>query len=100
MNIEIQFVGFKKSESLEDQINKKLGKLSDRYNWITNAAVFLKQENSNEDKNCSCDIRLSVPGPQLFAESTEVNFNAAINETISDLSVQLEKKKEKMVAKR
>ncbi|MEX1002420.1 MAG: ribosome-associated translation inhibitor RaiA [Crocinitomicaceae bacterium] len=100
MNIEIQYVDFKKSDVLENQVHTKLEKLYKKYDWITNAAVFLREVKHPEEKNYLCEIRLSVPGPQLFAQSQEVNFNASINETISDLTVQLEKKKDKMQAKR
>jgi putative sigma-54 modulation protein len=98
MNIEIRFVHAVQNDSLEDQVREKLENLERKYDWITNAAVFLKEEKHPNEENYVCEIRLSVPGPQLFASSNEVNFNKAINNTISQLSIQLEKLKAKMVA--
>lgn len=100
MNIDIQFVHAVQNDSLVDQVNDKLGRLNAKYDWITNAAVFLKEEKHPQGKDYECEIRLSVPGPQIFAKAAEINFNKAINEAVSDLSVQLEKKKDKMQEKR
>ena len=100
MSVEINFVHTEKKDVLEDQVNDKLDRLFRKYSWITNAAVFLKEEKHPEGKNYECEIRLSVPGPQLFAKEADVNFHKAINGTISDLSTQLEKKKDLMQEKR
>ena len=43
-----------------------------------------------------CEIRLSMPGPRVFASTNAETFEAALAETISDLENQLEKRKEKM----
>ena len=78
---------------------KKTSKLIQKYDWITQAVVFLKDEKHPEDRRYKCEIRLSVPGPQIFAESQEVNLNAAVNRTLSDLKIQLGKRKDKMYHK-
>lgn len=98
MNIEIRFVHAVQNDSLEVQVTEKLHKLEEKYDWITNAAVFFKDEKHPNEENYVCEIRLSIPGPQLFASSNEVNFHKAINNTIQQLSVQLEKQKSKMVS--
>ena len=49
-----------------------------------------------DPKGFICNIRLSVPGPQVFAESNETSFEAAIAETVSDLDRQLSKRKAQM----
>ena len=98
MNIEIRFVHAVQNDSLEEQVQEKLHNLERKYDWITNAAVFLKDEKHPNEENYVCEIRLSVPGPQLFASSNEVNFHKAINSTIQQLSTQLEKHKTKMVS--
>ncbi|UKN01859.1 HPF/RaiA family ribosome-associated protein [Paracrocinitomix mangrovi] len=98
MNIEIQFIHAVQNDTLESQVTTKLEALSKRYDWITNAAVFFKTEKHPNEENYVCEIRLSVPGPQIFASSNEVNFNKAINTTIQQISVQLEKQKAKMLA--
>lgn len=100
MNIEIEFVHLKQSDRIEEHVKEKLEKIQRKYNWITNAAVFLKKENTSDKNHCECQIRLSVPGPQLYAQAISAEFIPAINEAIDDLTVQLQKKKDKMTEKR
>jgi len=45
-----------------------------------------------------CEIRINVPGSQLFSSSNEINFNKAINTSVQHLSARLERHKSKMVA--
>lgn len=98
MNTEIQFIHTKGSPAIRELVNSKLKLLKNKYEWITNAAVFLKEENHNDDRNKLCEIRLSVPGPQIFAKSLETTLEKSVLNTINDLSVQLEKHKSKMYA--
>jgi len=91
-----QFVQLTKSERLEELTQKKLDKLENKYDWIIRADVFFKKQDGEEPKGFICNIRLSVPGNQIFAESNENSFEAAIAETVSDLDRQLAKKKAQM----
>ena len=84
------------SERLETLVNEKLEHLGEKYPFVHRADVFFKKENRSDEKEKICDIRLSMPGPRIFASSNEVNFEAAIAETFRDLNSQLEKKKDKM----
>lgn len=99
MNIEIQFVDMKTSESTEILVREKLDKLAKKYNWITTAAVFFKSENQPDDRTHVCEIRLSVPGPQLFAQANENSFDKAVHAVIHQLEVQLEKHKSRMYSR-
>lgn len=96
MNIEIQFVNTRKIASVEELIRQKLNDLNKKYDFITNAAVFIKEEKHPNERNHVCEIRLSVPGPQLYASSHETLFEKAAVNTIDDLERQLRKQKEKM----
>ena len=100
MNIVINFVHTDKKSVLEDQVKTKLERLSKKYDWITSAQVFLKEEKHPNQMNFECEIKLSIPGPQLFAKDANENFHKAINETVQDLGVQLEKRKDLMQEKR
>lgn len=94
MSLEIQFVHMQSNDQLKELVQQKVDKLKSKYSWITNVAVFLKKENHNSDRDKVCEIRLSVPGPQLFASTVDDTFEKAINRTIEELGIQLEKKKE------
>lgn len=93
MEVNVQFVKMPTSESMEAFVNKKLEKLANKYEWILKADVFYKIENDAKGKGKICDIRLSLPGPLLFATSDESSFESATDETIRDIEKQLKKRK-------
>lgn len=93
MNIIIQYVNMDSSESLSNYTKEKLQKLAKRYDWLISCDVFFKQDKNLKEKGKICNMELSLPGPKIFATSTEKNFEAAVKETISDLDIQLKKRK-------
>ena len=97
MNINFEYDDVKASERLEIFTGKKLSKLFDKYDTIIRADVLFKTENtSSPDTGMICNIRLSIPGPRLFAESSNGNFEASIVKSIDDLERQLQKRKDKL----
>ena len=95
MDVIIQSLGFKHSENLEQYIREKLEKLtpSDR---IIRANVTLFQGPDRATPNDYCEIRLEVPGPDLFVKESNERFEQAIDECINKLQGILRKQKEKM----
>jgi putative sigma-54 modulation protein len=91
-----QFVKLDKSESLQDFAQKKLDKLETKYDFIVRAEVYFKKEEAQDTNGYICNIKLSIPGPQLFAESNKDSFEAATAESVKDLNRQLDKKKSQM----
>ncbi|XLS27387.1 HPF/RaiA family ribosome-associated protein [Flavobacteriaceae bacterium M23B6Z8] len=96
MQVNFEFVDLTQSDRLESLTREKLDKLANRYDFVIRADVFFKKENTTGDKGKKCNIRLSLPGPRIFAESDEISFEAAMHETIRDLEVQLKKRKATM----
>lgn len=97
MNINFEYDDVKASNRLEIMAAKKLEKLLDKFDFVVRADVFFKTENtSSPDTGMICNIRLSAPGPRLFAESSTSSFEASIAGTISDLDRQLQRRKAKM----
>ncbi len=92
----IQFVQTEKDETIEQLILEKIEQLSKKYAWLIRADVFIKDEKDSNGKGKICEIRLSCPGPRIFASSSEDSFKASVAETIRDLEVQLEKRKSEM----
>lgn len=91
-----EFVHLTKSERLEEITQEKLDKLENKYDWIVRAEVHFKKQEGMDPNGFICNIKLSVPGPQMFAESNEDSFEAAAAKCIKDLERQLSKKKGQM----
>ncbi len=97
-NIEIiyEYVNISASERLENHIEEKLATIKNRYDFVIRADVFLKKDNKDVGAKHHCGIRLSAPGPRLYASSDESDFVEAVNETIRDLKNQLERREAQM----
>lgn len=100
MDIHFEYDNVKASDHLETLATQKINKLVDKFDFIVRADVFFKTENTSEpDTGKICNIRLSAPGPRLFAEASHDKFEASIKEAVNDLERQLKKRKEKMKAR-
>ena len=99
MNINFEYDGVKASNRLEIMAAERIDKLFDKYDFIIRADVFFKTENTSDpETGMICNIRLSIPGPRLFAESSTSAFEASIAKSTEDLDRQLQKRKAKMKA--
>ncbi|MBU2927194.1 ribosome hibernation-promoting factor, HPF/YfiA family [Winogradskyella psychrotolerans] len=97
MEIIFEYHDIETSDRLEAHAKEKLETVFTRYDFVIRTDVFFKTENTTRDDTGKiCSIRLSAPGPRLFAESSHENFYDAISETVNDLLRQLEKRKDKM----
>lgn len=96
MQIIFEYHDVTASNRLESITTEKLEHLHKKFNFIHRADVFFKVQNRSDDMEQTCDIRLSMPGPRLFASTHADNFESAIAETIKDLDNQLQKTKNKM----
>lgn len=94
MTVNFQYVDIDASEWLSNHTEEKLKKLVDKYEFVIGADVFFKEDTNEPVNSKICNIRLSLPGPRLFASSNEKNYEMAVQETIKDLEKQLKKRKE------
>lgn len=94
MTVNFQYVDVDASEWLSGHTKEKLDKLSHKYEFLIKAEVFFKEDKNEPVDSKICNIKLSLPGPQIFASSNEKNYEMAVKKTISDLEVQLKKRKE------
>lgn len=93
MEIRIQSPNFTPNEGLSDFVIKKLEKLIHLYKRIESAEVCLKLDSSDVNQNKVCEIRLAVPGNDLFAKRRSDHFDKAVNITVAALQRQIEKMK-------
>ena len=95
MNINVQATNFNVDQKLIDFIQEKIDKLTHFFDKIISADVYLKVDNTSETENKEVEIRLFVPGHDLFAKKTSKNFEAATDEVTEALRRQAKKHKEK-----
>ena len=95
MDIKISSVHFDADKKLLDFIDKKVNKLVKFYEDIIGAEVYLRLENSQDLENKVAEIRLLVPGYDLFAKKQSKTFEEATDTAIEALRQQIVKHKEK-----
>ncbi|RRG24142.1 ribosome-associated translation inhibitor RaiA [Ancylomarina euxinus] len=95
MNMKMQSVGFKADKKLEAFINQKLSKLNKFDNNISDYIVTLNIENSDPKANKVVEVKVNVPGNELFARKQSNSFEAAAELVADALRIQILKNKEK-----
>jgi len=95
MNIKIDTVHFDADRKLVEFIEKKINKVSKRSNNIIKADVKLKLDKSDSKENKITEIRLEVPGYDLFAKKQAKTFEEGVDLAISALEKQIERHKNK-----
>lgn len=96
MKLQMHAVHFDADPRLVDFIQKKASKLETFYDRIIDGEVFLKQENGGATDNKVVEIRLNIPGNQLFVKEQAESFEAATDSAVSALKKQIKKHKEKL----
>jgi putative sigma-54 modulation protein len=96
MDVIIQSLGFKAGEALEDYVREKLEKLTPN-DRIVRANVTLYLGPDRATPNDYCEIRLEVPGNDLFIKESSTEFEQAVDSAVNKLQSMLRKTKEKLV---
>ncbi len=96
MNIRINAVKFDADSKLEQFIQKKVSKLSRYFDDITNAEVFLKLENTPDLENKVVELKVEIPGNELFARKQSKTFEESTDIVVDALKQQILKRKEKL----
>ncbi|WP_124980374.1 HPF/RaiA family ribosome-associated protein [Nonlabens xiamenensis] len=99
MDIQFNYQHVSGSDELEAYTKEKLQTIAERYNWVTRADVFYRTENTASDETgMITEIRLSAPGPRLFAESSNATFHESVNKVVNQLKTQCEKRKADLIS--
>ncbi|MGE0077302.1 MAG: ribosome-associated translation inhibitor RaiA [Bacteroidales bacterium] len=96
MNVKIQSIKFDADKKLTDFVEKKVNKLERYFDNIVDVEVFLRLENSQDLENKVAEIRMKVPGSDLFAQRQSKSFEEAIDDSIDALKTQIQKHKDKL----
>lgn len=93
MNVNVQSIHFDADNKLVTFINEKLAKLSQFHDNIIGGDVFLRLEHDGENReNKHVEIRLNVPGSDLFAKRRGKSFEEAVISTVEALRTQVTRK--------
>ncbi len=95
MNIQIQSIHFTADQKLLGFIEEKVAKLTHFYDGIISSEVFLRLDNADDATNKVAEIKLIVPGNDLYVKRQCKTFEEAIDTGISALSKQVKRYKEK-----
>ena len=96
MNIKINTVRFSADQKLEKFVHQKVKKLVQFYDDIIGAEVFLKLGNTPGIGNKIIEIRIDLPGNELFAKKQSKSFEQSTDNAIDALKKQITKHKEKI----
>ncbi len=99
MRVTIQTLHFKADRKLENFVQTKLNKLGSVYENLIGAEVVLRLENVDDNNNKIADIRLLIPGSDLFASKQCKTFEEATDQSVEALRKQLNKHKGKIRSK-
>jgi putative sigma-54 modulation protein len=98
MKVNVQSVNFHADQKLVNFIQQKLDKLEAHYDNVIYADVYLKVENTSQKENKISEILLSIPGGEIICKKKGRRFEVGVDECVSSLERQLEKRKKKFNA--
>jgi putative sigma-54 modulation protein len=89
------------TKSIEDHILTRIEKLEHLDRYVTSARVTLEHDNLKPAASqFCCGIRLSLPGPDLFAQDWESDLYTAIDLVTKKIEQQLRKRHNKRKARK
>jgi putative sigma-54 modulation protein len=95
MKLQVHSIHFDADSKLIDFIHRKVTKLETFYDRLVGGEVFLRLNNEGIE-NKTVEIKLKVPGSQLFATEKAQSFEAAADLATEALRNQLVKFKAKI----
>ena len=95
MKLQIHSIHFDADAKLLDYIQKKADKLDKFFDRIVDGEVYLRLNNSGVE-NKTVEIKINMPGNQLFAKQEASTFELATDEAMEGLRRQIKKYKERL----
>lgn len=98
MDIKVQAIHFAADQKLINFVNEKVNKLELFYDHIISSEVFLKVDKKAAKENKIAEIKISIPGKELFAKKQCDSFEEAADLAVDALRKQVKKHKAKISA--
>jgi ribosome hibernation promoting factor len=101
MNLIVSTHNLTSSKALVDHLESRVTKLAHLDRFAIRAHVTLERDQTKApERQFSCSIRLSVPGPDFFAEDVEGDMYAAIDLVAKKIEQQIRKRQSKYKARK
>ena len=95
MNITVQSIKFDADQKLVDFIKRKTSKLDQFLDNIIEGVCYLRLENVEDEANKVVELKMNIPGSQLFAKAQAKSFEEATDVAVESLRRQINKYKTK-----
>ncbi|MCB0761323.1 MAG: ribosome-associated translation inhibitor RaiA [Flavobacteriales bacterium] len=96
MQVQVQSVHFDADQKLVDFIKDRIEKLRSFHTQILGSEVTLRLDKADNRENKVAEIKLMVPGKDLFAKKQSKSFEEATDNAVDALRKQIEKHKQKI----
>lgn len=95
MDIQVHSVHFTADKKLVSFVNEKVSKLELFFDNIIASEVFLRLDKSQDGENKIAEVKILIPGKELFAKKQCKSFEEAADLAVEALRKQVHKHKEK-----
>ena len=99
MQVQVHSIHFDADQKLLNFVEEKVQKLNLFDDQIIGSEVFLRLDKSESKDNKVAEIKISVPGKDLFAKKQGNSFEEATDTAVEALRRQIKKHKSKQRAK-
>ena len=81
------------TEAIENHLIDRINRIEHLNHYVTNVRATLEHDQARAPERAfSCAVRLSLPGPDIFAEDVESDLYAAIDLVLKKVEQQLRKR--------
>ena len=94
MRVRINCVDTDIGNAFKKYLSDKLYKIGSKYQLREDAEVILKVVKDENDRNKLIEIRIALPGPDIFVKAREESFELALKKVLYALNRRLRKYKE------
>ncbi|MCB9169906.1 MAG: ribosome-associated translation inhibitor RaiA [Flavobacteriales bacterium] len=90
MNVNVHSIHFDADVKLQRFVREKLDKLNQYHDRIIDGEVYLRLEHDSQNReNKVVEVRMNIPGKELFAKRQGKSFEEAADQTAEALRRQL-----------
>jgi putative sigma-54 modulation protein len=98
MKVKVSAIHFSADQKLINFVSERVSKLETFYDKIIASEATLKIQESSGRENKLVEIKLSIPGKELFAKKNAKSFEEATDNVVEALRRQIRKHKTKDLA--